>query len=1275
VNSDRTLLAGRYQLGRVIGEGGFGIVYDAFDQGTRSRVAVKSLHHVDPERLFRFKREFRLLADCLHGNLIRYYELFEDHDRWFLAMERVDGVDLLSHVLGAQAPRQGGSTLTMALRGGDDPVTPPTRGREPSAITGSFERHDHGHDHDRQGGIVQAGEPELVRIRALLPQLAAGLDHLHGAGLIHRDLTPRNIMVDGAGRLVILDFGLALRGPDTATVHRDLRIGTPKYMAPEQAGGEPASPASDWYAVGAILYEMLTGVTPFMGSSFQVMKVKRTQAPMDPRLLCAGLPDDLCDLSMALLATAPGQRPEHASDLLRRCAASAGTASVRRTPPDVPFVGRVEQLAALDRVRQRAETAGGAEVVLLRGPSGMGKTALVNQFVRGLPPAKRLVLRSRCYQHESVPFKALDGLADALGEHLQDAFDEEVRRVLPHQVQYLARLFPSLRLVPSIDRIADLVMVHPHDPHEMRRRGFQALRELFIHLGQQQRLVVTIDDIQWGDEDSLNALVEVLAAPDAPAMLLVMCARSDDQADTILPAIRPTLGRAGIPVTELEVGPMSAEESGDLVRGLIASGSSATAQPNLALLDAVHRDSGGHPLFLRELIIAGRSAAGAAGEQVTLRDLLTRRLAQLAPAARRLLECAALAGRPRPLALLHRASGEGDNLAAVVHHLAAERLIRIRGAGGRDEVGVYHDKIAEVAVALIAPERLPGCHGALAEAIVASGAAEQEAEALSVHLSAAGDRDGAFRYGLIAADHAADTLAFDRAAMLYRRLLGQLPAGFDRHALQLKLADALANAGHGVASARAYAEAGGTADPAARLHALQRAAGQYLRSGYMDDGLATAKQVLRDLGLRWHGSSGSALLSLLVRRLRLKWRGIAFRERAAADIAEPSRLRMDVLWSLGHGLGGVDTVRGAEFHARHLLMALQAGDPYRVSRGLAWEAILTAAEGGAHGRLRARQLVEVGHGIARRLGNDHAAAWCWAAEAYGQWCEGRWNEAASGSAEAARLYREECLDITWELGSVYAWCWMPVLCYSGRLAELRQLVARVEREFGQLGDLYTLVTMRTVVTPWLSLADGDPERARRESAEAVAQWSKHHWHLQHLFDLMTRARAALYLGRGAAAVEALERDWPRYLASMQNRLQIKRMFMHGLRGQAVVMAVMQGEAPARRLRLAQSDARQLEREGTPWAAAYAITLRAALHAAGGRHVDAQRGYLVAAAAYDRLGMPLHGAASRRRAGEQGTGIEGRAQVDNADAELRRLGVAEPGRFAVTVVAGGPPRPA
>jgi eukaryotic-like serine/threonine-protein kinase len=1247
----RSLLAGRYRLGTVIGIGGFGTVYDAFDVVTQSRVAVKSLREVDPQRLFLFKQEFRLLSDVRHAQLVRYYELFQDRERWYLAMEHIEGVDVLSHVRGSYGQSPHSTTMTHSALSG---VAYDKDGREitPARVEALGANSD----------VLVANEQEIQRLRALLPQLASGLEHLHSINLVHRDLTPRNIMMEASGRLVILDFGLALRGSGTS-IMRNMRVGTPKYMAPEQVSNEPSTPAADWYAVGSIMYEMLTGIAPFVGSATQVINAKRTSKPINPLTLHPHLPEDLCALTMDLLEIVPANRPAHAAERLRQCAISTNRMrAMPRVPAALPFIGREPQLAQLDVFWRSSKNENKPAVVVVRGLSGMGKSALVERFFEKLPQGNQLIFRSRCYQHELAPFKAFDGLADALGEYLHDLSDEQLAEILPDDIGYVTRLFPSLAMVPAIHKAAKKLEHSGLDPHELRRRGFLALRTLFAVLSQGQRVVLFIDDIQWGDDDSLLALVDILAPEQAPPIFLLMSSRTEDDGVAAIERIAHAFQRIQLPLQVVEIGPLTSADVQALEARL-----QVDEKELRPLMQTVFRDSGGHPLYMRELIAAGLSGSGMAN-QPTLRDLIASRLLGLSAMARQLIEIAAIAGRPRPLALLHAAIQQGDNLAAAIHQLGADRLARLRTVGKSEELTVYHDKVAETAIALLSKDKLNAHHAALARALLAEANPEAEAEAISMHLLACGDKQRGWDYGVIAAERATQALAFERAATLYRMLLPLMPSDANRPEFLFKMASVLANAGYGVESARHYLEAANDPRCSKRQDALQLSAGQFLRSGYMDDGLLVAKQVLKEVGLRWHNSAKSALFSLLIRRLWLRMRGIHYQERKPSETPESERIKMDALWSLGHGLGGVDTIRGAEFHIRHLLMALKAGDPYRIGRGLAWESILNATEGHAGGRRRAVFYYQAAQNIATQLNNEHASAWSWAAAGYDYWCQGQWEQAVACSEKAARGYREECHDITWELGSVYAWSWLPVLCYSGQLQELRRLVNKVEREFGQLNDLYTLVTMRTVVTPWLALADGEPNRAVSDSHAAVESWSKKHWHLQHLFARMAAVRAALYDGESRQAWDLINECWPRYQASMQNLLQNKRMFMHDLRAQAGVMCLIKGELPVNETWRIERDIKQLENEKTRWAHAYALGHRAGLAYARQRPDIAAEFYAQARAAFQEQQMPLHEAAALIRLGTTTNQADHLTQGSRA---LEKLGVREPLKFAAMLLAGPP----
>ena len=220
------------------------------------------------------------------------------------------------------------------------------------------------------------------RVCGALAQLATGVMALHGRHVIHRDLKPSNVMVLADGRVVLLDFGLVLEVERVGASSASGEVaGTPRYMAPEQAGGGAVTAASDWYAVGVMLYEALAGRPPFDGSLYAVLRDKQQ---LDPPPLPAGpgVPEDLAALCMRLLARDPKQRPD-AREVAGIVASQAG--SGRAAPaPGGGLVGRNQHLAALQDACRTLQRQREPLTVFISGRSGEGKTTLAEHFLAPL---------------------------------------------------------------------------------------------------------------------------------------------------------------------------------------------------------------------------------------------------------------------------------------------------------------------------------------------------------------------------------------------------------------------------------------------------------------------------------------------------------------------------------------------------------------------------------------------------------------------------------------------------------------------------------------------------------------------------------------------------------------------------------------------------------------------------------------------------------------------------------------------------------------------------
>ncbi|GAB4513317.1 MAG: hypothetical protein Tsb0020_31490 [Haliangiales bacterium] len=1255
----------RFQILRQLGAGGMGVVYEALDRETKTHVALKTLRILNGESLLRFKNEFRSLQGLQHDNLVNLGELFEDAGHWFFTMELIEGEDFLSYVGRGRSDGLESSAATLVQTRPFGAAT---------TVTTSF---------DDFLGPHASFDVNEERLRDALAQLVCGLRALHSAHKVHRDVKPSNCLVTREGRVVVLDFGLISDRTMSQPWHneRDL-VGTVPYMAPEQAAAKPAQPPADMYSVGVVLYEALTGLVPFAGPPGLVVQLKQSELPPSPRQLASEVPIDLDALCMDLLQIEPSARLtsdqvlERLGYVERRSRRSVSSVPGPLRAGDSAFVGRTRELSALNAAYEKSRQH--AISLLVSGESGVGKSALLahwNATLDHLEP-RPLTLIGRCHEREAVPYKAFDGIIDALSYYLEHIFAEDggpdADDILPQHASLLLQVFPVLERVRAIAN-APRVVREIRDPQERRRLIFEAVRELFTNLAKTRPLVIEIEDIQWSDADSAALLNALLHPPAAPRLLLITTLRTPSegalpQARPTLPASRPALSLSplmplpGDDVRYISLPRLTREEAHALATQLMPAGAGWGAE----LLDTLAAESEGHPLFLDELLRHVDSASMPDSAQFQLEDALWARIEELEPAYQRLLRVVCAAGRPLEQSVAAAVAGlPSADMPLVIRTLEVAKLVRTTGPRIGDAIEPYHDRVRGAVVAHYTPDTHRVLHVAIAEALED---AKASPEALSFHWGEAAHIERAARYAITAAVDAAKALAFERAAHFYRRAIefGCLPDKQVRR-LYIGLGDALVNAGRGDEAAEAYLSAAARSETNAALELKRRAVEHRLRSGHIRSALDTLHELLEEFGFRLPGSQGAAKLSLVTQRSLLALRGTKFRERSADELPVRTLMKIDLCWSVAAGIALADPIVGASFITRNLRLSLAAGEPYRLSRALSLYSMAISALDSRNAP-RAAELREIALDLAHKSKNPHAIALAIMADGWSLYWRGQWKRAFEVLDRADEMFRTQCQNLegspTSRLFALYS------LYYLGDIPELRHRQPQLLRQAHERGDLQAAVNLGTGISHLVALAEDDPERARTIVSEHMALWRGENFYLQHWSTFMAQCEIDLYCRDWRAALDRLEETRPAVNASVIARNQKMRQDDLLLQVRCGVAAAR--AEPARRrehLRRVERAARRVEQDVMPWSAPLVMLGRAAMAALEGKRADAAEVLTEAIAAFEHADMALHADIARYRLGRLQDTDDGRALATAAHDALAERGIRRPEAFIDCVAPG------
>ena len=1247
----------RYEVIGCLGRGGMGIVYEAFDRQRRERVAMKTLLHFDASSVYRFKQEFRTLADVQHPNLVHLHELVAgEHDEVFFTMELVEGTDFLRYV------------QTTPADPGDDSTEMVTAG---SSASGRRKIGDGPPDFGPLPTLGRASPADFDKLRRALGQLVDGVSALHAAGKLHRDLKPSNVRVAHDGRVVILDFGVAteLRARPREDGAKDEVVGTVTYMAPEQASGGAPGAASDWYSVGTVLYEALVGRPPFTGLSVDVLTLKCTISPLAPSACVSGVPQDLDELCMALLALEPESRPD-AREILRRLGATpsdkAPAPRVEDDPESTLLVGRARHLDALNGAFQ-VTREGRPIAVRISGLSGLGKSAVAHRFLDDLEHRSDvLVLRGRAYEREAVPFKAVDSVIDALSRHLMRARADADPLPLPEDIWALAHVFPVLR---RVEGVGEPPRVSTFDPQVVRQRAFEVLRELFAALALRQRVVVFIDDVQWGDTDSAALLAEVMRPPGAPPLLLVTTHRAEE-ADT-----SPFLAdlRARWPeeteVRDVSVGPLEPDDARRLAQSLLSTDNASATE----IADAIARESGGSPFLLEELargasaqFRVGLADQSQAAITVTLEQMLGERVARLPEDARRFLETVAIGGRPLPVATVGAAAGAGESATRLVALLRARRFVRLGLRNGLEVIEAIHDCVRQTLVAQLDSATERKRHAELAGVLEAT--PDADPEALATHLLGAGDPVRAAHHAERAAEQAMAKLAFAQAARLFQLKIGMMTAEAPEvRRLHRRAAEASEWAGLAENAARAYLAAAEGVPVLERVDLERAAAAQLIAAGQIDEGAAIFRQVLAAVRRPVPASILGTIFWVIVYRAASMLLGRVKRDGSAPLPAE-QRVRLDALYAATRGLTIVDPISAMYVKARYLVDALRSGNPFHIVHAAASEAGTLASRGGVESK-RERALFELARQVSEE--NNVTEGYALYQITYGicLYLRGQWR-ASLETLDVARM--QLAVARRWNANAnVFA---VYALTYLGDLREVKARTALLLADAEQRGDRYTAVNLRAShpIAAWL--AANDLPAARRHISESMKQWSKTRFLVQHWQAMLWEAEVDLYAGDGARAWDRLQRDAQRLRRSHLLSVQLIRVFTNFAIGRSGLASLegLDPEERRKRLLAVRRAQRAIEREDMPWTAPLGAVLSAGVAAAAGDRGDAEEALRRAMSLAEAVEMSLYGASARRQLGLLVGGDAAKVMVNEADEAMRLRGVRDPDRYARALVPLGPP---
>jgi tetratricopeptide (TPR) repeat protein len=715
----------RYRLEAEIGRGAMGVVYRAHDTVLDRAVAVKLLSAQAPneDTLARWRHEAQAAAKLQHPNIVAVFDAGASGGTPFIVMELVDGTPL---------------------------------GRDP--------------------------ERPIAETIALARQLCAALGHAHAHGIVHRDLKPENVLIRqeaGTVQAKLTDLGVARLSHSTQLTKEGTLIGTASYFAPEQALGLVADGRADLYALGVLLYELVTDRLPFDGDDPLAVISQHLHAPVvPPRTYRKDLPEALEAIIVRCLAKDREQRFATAEDIdaaLIAVPAGGALGPAASGPQDVEGV-RLDGLARGRMTGRRGEMAqlrdlwdhaqgGHSHMALVSGEPGVGKTRLAHEVIVLASLQGATVLRGGCYEFEATtPYLPwVEGLRQWVGEQSPDALRASLGDTAPELARFAPEIEAKLGPQPPAPNVGE---------QQERLRLFDALARFLQTLAARKGLLVFLDDLHWADHGTLQLLHYVLRNMREDPMLVLGCYREIElDRSHPLSAALVEWNRERL-ATRIPLARLSLE---DTERMLATMFSQQSVSADFAV--AIHRETEGNPFFVEEVVKSliengqiyrednrwQRKDVAELTIPQSIKAAIGRRLNRLSESTTTMLHTAAALGKIFEFETLVAVSDAGeDALLDALDEATAAQLVRVESG---ERFAFTHDKIREVLHEELNPIRQRRLHQRIAESLerLQTTRPGDFVEDLAYHFAQGSDLEKGLTYSLAAAAQARKVYAHEEA--------------------------------------------------------------------------------------------------------------------------------------------------------------------------------------------------------------------------------------------------------------------------------------------------------------------------------------------------------------------------------------------------------------------------------------------------------------------------------------------------------------------------------